>query len=47
MKVIAVILVLGTCFFLFALGLVLLGLAADLLGVDVKALLRRKKGGEG
>lgn len=46
-NVVAWIFLLALAFLLFALGAVLLGLAADLLEIDVKKLLRRKKGGEG
>lgn len=45
-NVIAGIFILALAFLLFALGAVLLGLAADLMEIDVKKLLRRKKGGE-
>ncbi len=46
-NVVAGIFILALAFLLFALGAVLLGLAADLMEIDVKKLLRRKKGGEG
>lgn len=42
-NVVAGIFILALAFLLFALGVVLLWLAADLMGFDVKKLLRRKK----